>query len=66
MEEILEKISSYNLFNYLLPGILFAVISKEITTYSFLHENIIIGLFLYYFIEKMSNPKCFDLKFLGW
>lgn len=50
MKELLDKISSYNLFNYLFPGILFAVLSKEITTYSFLQENLIIGGFVYYFI----------------
>ncbi len=50
MKELLDKISSYNLFNYLFPGILFAVLSKEITTYSFLQENLIIGVFVYYFI----------------
>ncbi|MBI5745449.1 MAG: hypothetical protein HZA13_00405 [Nitrospirae bacterium] len=50
MKELLDKISSYNLFNYLLPGILFAVLSREITTYSFLQENLIIGVFVCYFI----------------
>lgn len=50
MKELLEKITSYNLFNYLFPGVLFAVFSKEITTYSFLQENLIIGAFVYYFI----------------
>lgn len=50
MKELLDKISSYNLFNYLFPGILFAILSKEITTYSFLQENLIIGVFVYYFI----------------
>ncbi len=50
MKELLDKISSYNLFNYLFPGILFAVLSKEITIYSFLQENLIIGVFVYYFI----------------
>jgi hypothetical protein len=50
MKGLLDKISSYNLFNYLFPGILFAVISKEITSYSLLHENLIVGFFIYYFI----------------
>ncbi len=50
MKEILDKISSYNLFNYLLPGILFVVIAKRFTPYSFFHENLIIGFFVYYFI----------------
>lgn len=50
MKDFLDKLSSYNLFNYFLPGILFVVISKEITSYSFLQENILTGIFLYYFI----------------
>ena len=50
MKELLDKISSYNLFNYLFPGILFAVISEEFTAYSFLQDNLIIGAFVYYFI----------------
>lgn len=50
MKEFLDKISSYNLFNYLLPGILFVVIAKEFTSYSFIQEDIIIGVFVYYFI----------------
>jgi len=50
MEELLDKISSYNLFNYLLPGILFAIIAKEFISFPLIQENIIIGAFLYYFI----------------
>lgn len=50
MTELLDKLSSYNLFNYLLPGILFVVIEKEYTPYSLIQENLIIGAFVYYFI----------------
>jgi len=50
MKELLDKISSYNLFNYLFPGVLFAVISNKTTAYSFLQENFIVGAFVYYFI----------------
>ena len=50
MKELIDKISSYNLFNNLLPGILFVIIIEKITTYSLIQENIIIGVFLYYFI----------------
>lgn len=49
MKDLLAKISSYNLFNYLFPGILFAVILEKISTLKLLHENIIIGVFIYYF-----------------
>ena len=50
MKEILEKISSYNLFNYLLPGVIFVIILRKITQYDFVQNDIVIGLFLYYFI----------------
>ncbi len=50
MREILAKISSYNLFNYLLPGVLFAVILQELGIYSFIQDDLIIGVFVYYFI----------------
>jgi len=50
MKDLLEKLSSYNLFNYLFPGIVFAVILKETTAYSVLQENLVIGVFVYYFI----------------
>lgn len=50
MKELLEKISSYNLFNYLLPGIVFSVLAEEITDYSFIHDEILIAAFVFYFI----------------
>ena len=49
MKDILSKISSYNLFNYLLPGIVFSVLAERITTYKIIQTDIIVGLFLYYF-----------------
>ena len=50
MKEILDKITSYNLFNYLLPGVLFVVILDKLTIYSFAQENLVIGAFVYYFV----------------
>lgn len=50
MKDILEKISSYNIFNYLLPGILFVIIAKSTTDYNLIQKDNIIGAFLYYFI----------------
>lgn len=49
MSELLEKISSYNIFNYLLPGVLFAVIGSEMSSYKLLTEDLAVGAFLYYF-----------------
>ncbi len=49
MKELIDKLSSYNLFNYLLPGVLFAVVATELTTFNFLIENVLVGAFVYYF-----------------
>lgn len=55
MKDILEKLSSYNLFNYLLPGILFVIIAKVFTGYNFIQDDVILGAFLYYFIGMVIS-----------
>ncbi len=55
MKEILSKISSYNLFNYLLPGVIFAIIASKTARYSFIQQDIVTGLFLYYFIGMVVS-----------
>lgn len=50
MTDILTKLSTYNLFNYLLPGVLFAVIGSKITGYDLMQDDLIIGFFVYYLI----------------
>ncbi len=50
MQDLLSRISSYNLFNYLLPGIIFAIIAEQTTRYHLVHDNLVLGMFLYYFI----------------
>ena len=36
MKDILDKIGTYNIFNYLLPGVLFAVLVSQQTKYNLL------------------------------
>ena len=50
MNEYIEKLSSYNLFNYLFPGVVFCLIVDKYFSYSLIQESTIIGIFLYYFI----------------
>lgn len=50
MKEIVDKISSYNLFNYLLPGTLFVVLLDKFTSFSFIQKDIVTAAFLYYFV----------------
>lgn len=44
-----DKISSYNLFNYFLPGVLFAALADTVTSYNFLQSDLVVGVFVYYF-----------------
>lgn len=50
MNDLINKISSYNLFNYLLPGAIFVVFIEYSTKYKILQENMIVNAFLVYFI----------------
>ena len=50
MKQFLDRISSYHIFNYLLPGAIFAGLGEKLTSYSLIQENILIGLFFYYFV----------------
>lgn len=50
MDKISEKLSSYNIFNYLFPGAVFCVIADRYFTIPLLQDSIIEGLFLYYFL----------------
>lgn len=50
MKDLLDKLSSYNIFNYLLPGVIFAVLAETLTTFHFVQKDIVLGVFVYYFI----------------
>lgn len=49
MKELLDKLSSYNIFNNLLPGVLFAMFVDALTSLTVLQKEIIVGAFVYYF-----------------
>jgi len=55
MKELFEKISSYNIFNYLFPGILFVILSKVLVGYDLTVKNDFLGAFLYYFIGMVIS-----------
>jgi hypothetical protein len=55
MDKLLEKISSYNLLNYLLPGTIFVILLKEITSFDFVLNDIFLGVFLYYLIGSIIS-----------
>ena len=55
MKEIIDKITTYNLFNYLLPGIIFVIFMNKFIGYDFVQDNNFIGGFLYYFIGMIIS-----------
>lgn len=55
MKDILEKLSTYNIFNYLLPGVLFIIIARDFVGYNFIQNDIVLGVFLYYFIGMVIS-----------
>ena len=50
MQAILEKLSAYNIFSYLLPGLLFVSLGERLTSFSLIQRSWIVGIVLYYFI----------------
>ena len=49
MKALLDKLTSYNVFNYLLPGVLFATAGTNLTSYTLLMDDTVAGFFVYYF-----------------
>ena len=50
IKEFVEKLSSYNLFNYFFPGLIFVAILMGTTHFNLYQNDVLIGVFLYYFI----------------
>ena len=55
MKDILQKLSTYNIFNYLLPGIIFVILLRYFTSCNLVIEEVLIGAFLYYFIGMIIS-----------
>ncbi|KAB2928737.1 MAG: hypothetical protein F9K24_21675 [Leptonema illini] len=50
MKDLLEKLSTYNILNYLIPGGVFVELSSSLTTYNLTQDDIVKGVILYYFV----------------
>lgn len=68
MKELLAKLSSYNIFNYLFPGVVFAIILSKISDINLVQKDILTGAFLYYFIGLIVSRigSLFIEPFLKW
>ncbi len=52
---LLDKITSYNIFNNLFPGIVFCYILRQITIFNLANETWFENLFVYYFIGMILS-----------
>lgn len=50
MSDFLQKLSTYNVFNFLVPGVLYALVVSETTTFNLIQQDLLTGIVLYYFI----------------
>lgn len=55
MSDLIEKISSYNLFNYLLPGSVFVFLLDSTANISIVNRDLFIGFFVYYFLGMVIS-----------
>ena len=55
MNDLISKLSSYNLFNYFVPGVIFSILVTSFTKYSIAHEDILIAIFIYYFVGMVIS-----------
>lgn len=55
MEKFIEKLDEYNIFNYLLPGVIFTYLIKYYVGIDIFQENIIEMLFIYYFVGSIIS-----------
>lgn len=50
MDKLIDKISSYDIFNYLFPGVIFTIVLSKISPYNLIQADLLTGAFVYYFI----------------
>lgn len=55
MKDLLDKISSYNIFNFLLPSVVFAVFVSKFTSFKLMQEDVLSGAFVYYFLGAVIS-----------
>ncbi len=55
LEKVFEKVSSYNILNYIFPGVVFIFLSKEIFSISFNSYGSLADFMIYYFIGMVLS-----------
>ena len=74
MDKILEKLSSYNILNNLLPGAVYCYLLELLCNVSLVNDGIIENIFVYYFVgvvigrigSVVIEPICKKIKFVSY
>ncbi|MBS9443238.1 hypothetical protein [Photorhabdus heterorhabditis] len=69
MDELVKKISSYHIFNYLIPGVIAAFLIDSLFNFNFkfVQNSVIVGVFFYYFLGSIiSRVGSLISPFIDW
>lgn len=59
MDSFVDKISTYNIFNYLFPGVVFLALMSKLTTYNFefggIFQTLVVGYFFGLLISRIGS-----------
>lgn len=68
MKELFEKLSTYNIFNYLFPGVIFTILLSKVSSLDLIQKDLFLGAFVYYFIGLVVSRigSLFIEPFLKW
>ena len=55
MDKIIERLSAYNIFTNLFPGVIYCFLVDSFLSISLIQEDWLIGLFVYYFIGMVIS-----------
>lgn len=59
MEKVLDKISAYNIFTNLFPGVIYCFLAEKLFSVKLIQEDLVVALFVYYFtgmvISRVSS-----------
>lgn len=55
MDDLLAKISSYNVFTNLLPGVVFCFVATNVFGYPLMPDDVVAGVFFYYFVGMIIS-----------
>jgi hypothetical protein len=55
MDKLIDKLTSYNLFTNLLPGVMYCLLSDKLLNTKLIQSDIVIGVFFYYFCGMLIS-----------